>query len=213
MNNGAEISTEAVGERSAANGGNITLHVRDFLHLVSSDISTSVKGETGNGGNITIDPLLVILEQHSQIKADAIAGHGGDITINADQFIQSSDSTVEATSQRGISGTVTINGLVTANGALAVLSTQLRSRIEILREACVSRGGQPQSTLVEAGRGGLPPDPESTLPALYIAGRDLNPNPQSEEKSTEAKAPLHTTVRLTMHCNSADNYPAAGLRH
>jgi hypothetical protein len=84
--------------------------VRDFLYLVQQQISTSVKGETGNGGNIT---------------------------INADQFIQSSDSTVEATLQLGVSGTVTINGLVDANSALTVLSTQLRGRIEILREACV----------------------------------------------------------------------------
>ena len=58
----------------------------------------------------------------------------------------------------------------------------------------MSRTDQPLSALVEAGRGGLPPDPEATLPALYIAGRDLNSNPQSEEKSTEANAPLHITV-------------------
>ena len=97
---------------------------------------------------------------------------------------------------------MTINGLINANGALAVLSTQLRGRVEILREACKSRAGQPLSSLVEAGRGGLPPDPEATLPALYIAGRDLNPNPQSREMATEVNAPVHTTARLTMRCNS-----------
>jgi large exoprotein involved in heme utilization and adhesion len=200
MSNGATISTEA--DAPTANGGNITLHVRDFLYLVSSDISTSVKGETGNGGNIkvdNIDPHLVILD-HSGIKANALAGHGGDIRINADEFIQSSDSSVEATSQRGVSGTVVINGLVNANGALAVLSTQLRSRIEILREACVSRAGHPLSSLVEAGRGGLPPDPEATLPALYIAGREVNPSLQTQADITEASSALRTTLHLTMRC-------------
>lgn len=197
MNDGAAISTEAA--TSIASGGNITLHVRDFLYLVSSEISTSVKGQTGNGGNIVIDPLLVILE-HSIIKADAIAGHGGNITIIADQFIQSSDSSVEATSQLGTSGTVTINGLVNANGALAVLSTQLRGHIEILREACASRAGQPLSTLVEAGRGGLPPDPEATLPALYLAGRELEGKPSAAVVGPTTA--LRTTAHLTMRCGA-----------
>jgi large exoprotein involved in heme utilization and adhesion len=198
INNGGAISTEA--ETSTANGGNITLHVRDFLYLVSSEISTSVKGETGNGGNIAIDPQLVILN-HSRIIAQAIQGHGGNITITADQFIPSSDSIVSASSEVGISGTVVINGpRVDVNGALVVLSTQLRGRTEVLREACAARADRPISSLVEAGRGGLPQDPEATLPALYIAGRDVNLNPQRVEKSTEASAPLHTTMRLTMRC-------------
>jgi hypothetical protein len=198
LNNRASISTEAV--TSTANGGNIVLHLRDFRHLVGSEISTSVKGETGNGGNITIDPPLVILD-HSRIKADAIAGHGGNITITASPFIASSDSSVEATSERGISGTVTINGLVNANGALVVLSTQLRGRTEVLREACEARAERPISSLVEAGRGGQPQDPEATLPALYIAGRDLNPDPQIAPGTTEASStPVQTTVRLTMRC-------------
>jgi large exoprotein involved in heme utilization and adhesion len=199
MNDGALISTEAVGERSAASGGNITLHVRDFLYLVSSEISTSVKGQTGNGGNIVIDPQLVILN-HSSIKADAIAGHGGNITITADQFIPSSDSSVEATSELGISGTIVINGpRVDVNGALVVLSTQLRGRAEVLREACAARADRPISSLVEAGRGGLPQDPEATLPALYIAGRDLK---LQEGPGTTRASPglLQTTARLTAHC-------------
>ena len=200
MNDGSQISTDALGERSVANGGNINLHIRDFLYLASSEISTSVRGFTGNGGNITIDPQLVILD-HSIIKADAIAGHGGNIMITAGQFLPSSDSRVEATSEFGVQGTVTINGIVNANGALAVLSTQLRSRVEILREACESRGGQPLSSLVEAGRGGLPQNPEATLPALYIAGRDLTPNPPIAPGTTEASSnPVQTTARLTMRC-------------
>jgi large exoprotein involved in heme utilization and adhesion len=198
MNNGAAISTEA--ETSTANGGNITLHVRDFLYLVSSEITTSVKGETGNGGNITIDPQLVILN-HSSIKAEAIEGHGGDITITAGEFIRSSDSIVSATSQLGISGTIEINGpRVDVNGALVVLSSELRGRVAVLREACAARSDRPISSLVEAGRGGLPQDPEATLPALYIAGRDLSPNPLTGEDISEASSALRTTARLTMRC-------------
>jgi large exoprotein involved in heme utilization and adhesion len=198
MNNGAAISTEA--ETSTASGGNITLHVRDFLYLVSSEITTSVKGETGNGGNITIDPQLVILN-HSRIVAEAIEGHGGNITITAGEFIRSSDSVVSATSQLGISGTIEINGpRVDVNGALVVLSSQLRGRTEVLREACAARADRPISSLVEAGRGGLSQDPEASLPALYLAGRDVSPRPQTAVDPSEASGALHTTIHLTMHC-------------
>jgi large exoprotein involved in heme utilization and adhesion len=202
LNNEAKISTEAVGERSAASGGNITLHVRDFLYLLSSEISTSVRGRTGSGGDITIDPQFVILN-HSSIIAQAIEGHGGNITITAGQFIPSVDSIVSASSELGISGTIVINGpRVDVNGALVVLSTQLRGRTEVLREACAARADRPISSLVEAGRGGLPQDPEATLPALYVAGRDLNPNPQPGTDTVErGTTALHTTARLTMRCS------------
>ncbi len=158
------------------------------------------KGETGNGGNITIDPQRVILN-HSHIVAEAIKGHGGNITITAGEFIPSSDSIISATSQLGISGTIEINGpRVDVNGALVVLSTELRGRAAVLREACAAQGSRPQSSLVEAGRGGLPQDPEATLPALYIAGREVNPNPRTGTDTTEASSALQTTVRLTMRC-------------
>jgi filamentous hemagglutinin family protein len=197
INNGGAISTEA--QTSTANGGNITLNVRDFLFLTNSEITTSVKGQTGNGGNIVIDPQFVVLN-HSSIIAQAIEGHGGNITINAGQFIPSADSIVSATSQLGISGTVEITGpRVDVNSALVVLSSELRGRTEVLRESCAARADQPISSLTEAGRGGLPQDPEATLPALYIAGRDLNLTPPAAG-TTEASRAIQTTVRLTMRC-------------
>lgn len=63
------------------------------------------------------------------------------------------------------------------NGALVVLSSEFRGRAAVLTEACAARSDRPMSSLVEAGRGGLPQDPEATLPALYIAGRDSPPIP------------------------------------
>jgi len=99
---------------------------------------------------------------------------------------------------------VVINGpRVDVNGALVVLSSQLRGRTEVLREACAARADRPISSLVEAGRGGLPQDPEATLPALYIAGRDLNLNlnPRTAGGSTGPSAALPTTVHLTMRCS------------
>ena len=183
-----------------ANGGSITLKVRDLVYLLSSEITTSVEGKTGNGGNITIDPQLVVLN-HSTIKAEAVGGNGGNITINAGEFIPSADSVVSASSQLGISGTVVISGpRVDVNGALVVLSSELRSAAEVLRHSYAAQAAQPQSSLVEAGRGSLPQDPDTTLPALYIAGRDVDPNRQALAGTTEARSALQTSVHLTMHC-------------
>jgi len=200
LSNRAAISTEAVGTRSAASGGNIMLSIADILYLTNSQITTSVKGETGNGGNITIDPQFVVLDR-SQIVATAIAGHGGNITIEAGEFIASSDSVVSAASQKGISGTIEIIGpRVDLNGALVVLSSQLRSAAQVLRNSCAAQSGLPQSSLVEGGRGGLPQDPDATLPALYIAGRDLSPTPPTVGGPSQPIRAEQTTARLTMRC-------------
>jgi hypothetical protein len=199
MDSGAAISTEA--DTSTASGGNITLHVPDFLYLVGSEITTSVKGETGNGGNIAIDPQVAVLN-HSSIVAEAVEGHGGNITITAGEFIPSSDSIISATSRLGISGTIEINGpRVDVNGALVVLSSELRGRAAVLREACAARADRPISTFVEAGRGGTPHDPEETLPALYVAGRDVTPSAPSSAATLAASGDVvQTTLLLKMRC-------------
>jgi hypothetical protein len=85
---------------------------------------------------------------------------------------------------------------VDVNGALVVLSNELRNQTEVLREACAARSGRRVLKLAAAGRGGFPLDPEATLPALYIAGRDVEPNPKgyrwyngSERRPPDHRAP------------------------
>ena len=200
MSGGAAISTEA----ATANGGNIALAVTDFLYLVDSQITTSVKGASGNGGNIAIDPQLLVLD-HSQIIAQAVLGHGGNITIAAGEYFPSADSLVSATSSLGISGTVEIIGpRVALDGSLVVLPSELRSAAAVFRDSCAARGNRPRSSLTEAGRGGLPQDPEATLLALHIADRDFAPDfdpaPRAAARYDLASPAALTTVRVKMHC-------------
>ena len=137
----------------------------------------------------------------SSIIAQAVEGHGGDIMIDAGEFIASSDSIVSASSQKGISGTIEIIGpRVDLNGALLVLSSELRSAAQVLRNSCAAQAGLPQSSLVEGGRGGLPQNPDATLPALYIAGRDMTP----ASPGVPGPPPVptqQTTAHLTMRCS------------
>ena len=201
LQNDARISTQA----TTANGGNITLAVGDFLHLVSSKITTSVLGASGNGGNITIDPQLLVLD-HSSIIARAVAGHGGNITINANNFLPSADSVVSASSQLGISGTVELIGpRVDLNGSLVVLPSDLHPAADIVRTGCETTG-RPQSHLVDVGHGGLPQSTDTTIPALYLVDRDVGnevaPSPVSTilPDSGVGSRALWQTTHLTMGC-------------
>ncbi|HTZ35751.1 MAG TPA: filamentous hemagglutinin N-terminal domain-containing protein, partial [Stellaceae bacterium] len=170
MIDGASISTEAAG----ANGGDITLEIGREMLLVDSSILTSVDGLLGNGGNITIDPQFLVLDR-SQIEADAVGGNGGNISIVAGRYIASADSTVEASSQLGISGAVDITSpVLQIKGALASVASDLKAPAAIAPDSCGSKVGQLRSSFTAAGRGGVTQDPDDVLPALYLAGRELD---------------------------------------
>jgi large exoprotein involved in heme utilization and adhesion len=178
------------------------LSIGDFLYLVNSEITTSVKNKTGNGGNINIAAGLAVLDQ-SQIIAQAQEGNGGNITINkyAGAFLASADSIVSASSQKGISGVVEINGVTPLNGALVALSSELRSAVALTANSCAARAGRPQSSLVEAGRGGLPQDPDASLPALYIAGRDIRLDPRRGAHRADVGGDPRAGARSAMRCD------------
>ena len=70
LSQNASVTTEA----SQASGGNIVVQATDSIRLVNSKISTSVQGGPDtSGGNITIDPTFMTL-QNSQILAQAVQG-------------------------------------------------------------------------------------------------------------------------------------------
>ncbi len=193
MTGGAAISTEAI----LANGGNIGLTIGNFMHLVDSQVTTSVKANRGNGGNIAIASNLLVLDR-SQIIAQAVLGHGGNITIVASNFLPSADSLVSASSLLGISGTIDIVGpRVDLNGSLVVLSSELRSAAAIFRDSCAARGNRPRSSLTQAGRGGLPQDPDAALLALYAADRDFAPVPGAGRRSDTGSTFEPATAQLT----------------
>ncbi len=79
-----------IGETASADGGNITLNLRDLLQLRrNSQISTNAGTEQqgGNGGNITINVpngfIVTVPNENSDITANAFSGSGGKITINS----------------------------------------------------------------------------------------------------------------------------------
>ena len=92
--------TAASTPRPATTGGNINLKVGQLLYLLDSNIQAyagvvSLPGQTvgGNGGNITIDPDFVILD-NSLISANDLSsiGHDGNIFDSAAFFFSSGQS-------------------------------------------------------------------------------------------------------------------------
>ena len=158
----SSVTTEA----SQASGGQVTITAPDMVQLVNSKITTSVAGSDADtaGGNISIDPQFVIL-QNSQILAQAFAGSGGNISIVSNVFLADPNSVVDASSQLGISGTVNIQSPVqNVGGRLTPLSQKFSSAAALLAQRCAARAADGKfSTFVVAGREGLPAEPGGFL--------------------------------------------------
>ena len=166
---GSQITTAA----TQADGGNIHLTVGNLLYLQNSKISTSVGTGQGNGGNIVIDPIFLILD-HSSIRADAFGGNGGNIDIFANNIFSFPDPisrSITASSQLGISGTITITGpVVDITGGLLPLPAAYLNASSLLAARCAARLAGKSGSLVLAGRGGMPPEPDGLLPGSASPG-------------------------------------------
>jgi filamentous hemagglutinin family protein len=196
LNNGSSISASSTGAGNAGNisinagqlldilgnssvktetvqtsGGNIDIQAVDRVRLVNSSISTSVLGGMGSGGNITIDPDVVVL-QNSQVIAQAVQGAGGNITITTPLFLADSGSLVSASSQLGLNGTVTIQSPTSnLSGSLGPLTSKPSQAQALLTQRCAALANGQTSSFVVAGREQLPADPGSwlTSPLAFAA--------------------------------------------
>ncbi|MCP4266421.1 MAG: filamentous hemagglutinin N-terminal domain-containing protein [Candidatus Brocadiaceae bacterium] len=173
INAGSMIKSESSSmttESSKADGGNINLTSGYLTHLVSSEIASSVGGGPDTvGGNITMNQPYVVMD-NSKIIAQANEGSGGNIQITADVFIADFNSIVSASSAKGVDGEVDIRATVkNISGNIGPLKEDYSSAHSLLLEPCAVRMSDgSQSSLVVAGRDGLPRRPGDLLPSpLY----------------------------------------------
>ena len=156
----SRVTTQA----SQASGGNITVTAADLIRLMNSQINTSVHGSAATtGGNITIDPHVVIL-QNSQVLAQATQGTGGNIGITTNLLFPDATSLVDASSQTGVSGTVAIQSPISqAGGKIIPLAKAPLLPAALLAERCAAapRGGF--SSFIVAGHDTVPTEPGGWL--------------------------------------------------
>jgi filamentous hemagglutinin family protein len=183
----SSVTTEA----SQASGGQVTFTAPNMIQLVNSKISTSVAGSGTDtaGGNITIDPQFVIL-QNSQIIAQANAGSGGAINVTAEVFLADPNSVVDASSQQGPQGTVNIQSPVqNVGGHLTPLSQQFSSAAALLAQQCAARAADGKfSTFVVAGREGLPVEPGGFLASPSLTAELLGSSLSGRDRHTQFSA-------------------------
>jgi large exoprotein involved in heme utilization and adhesion len=187
LSQNASVTTEA----SHASGGNILIQAGDAIRLVNSQVNTSVQGGSAtSGGNITIDPAVVTL-QNSQILAQAVQGQGGNINIIAGTFLADQTSLVSASSQFGLSGTVNVQSPVSSlSNTLAVLPQRPLQPQPLLTQRCAAQGSGQLSSLVVSGRDTLPTEPGGWLmsPLALMAG---------DESAAQARATATLAVEAS----------------
>jgi large exoprotein involved in heme utilization and adhesion len=183
-----------------ADGGNISIATTgSIVQLTDSQITTSVLGGVGDGGNIAIDSQLIVLD-NSQILARAVQGHGGNINITGDVFLVNSGGRapvslagiVDASSELSTPGTINIEATFTnVTGSVTLLPSTPLEATELLRASCAARfAGGKASSLVLGGRDGLPLQPGGLLPSpLYVAGPSSGDN-----RLTAEEIPLRFTL-------------------
>jgi hypothetical protein len=160
----SSVTTEA----DAASGGTIKITTTSSgtVHLIDSTISASVADGPGEGGNISIDPQYVIL-QNSQILAQAAGGQGGAITIiitNGGLYLPDANSIVNADSGSGVNGTVTIQSPnAPISGQIQPLGAAPLPATSLLNQHCAALAGGEFSSFTVAGRDSLPAEPGSWL--------------------------------------------------
>ncbi len=171
MKGNSSITTQSL----QADGGNISVTTTGSrLYLLDSQITTSVQSGVGGGGNITLGsqahPVEFIVLNGSQIRADAFGGPGGNINIFADVFL-TSDSVVSASSALSAPGTIDIQARFTnLSGSVAQLPETVLQAAALLRAACAARlSAGKTSSLVVAGREGLPLEPGGVMPSPLVS--------------------------------------------
>ncbi len=169
-------------------GGGVMIFAGKRIDLTASKISAQAHGEGGtifitcpgtidlqnkskiltkagaNGGNITIDPSFVILE-NSQISANG-GINGGNITVRPNWLLES-QSSITATGTRGVGGTLQITPDYNLTGALLSLPVALSDSLTLQPQCAADLPGLISSFIVTC-RGGQPLTPGGWTPDLEL---------------------------------------------
>jgi filamentous hemagglutinin family protein len=174
----ATISTDSL----LADGGNITiLSTGSTLHMVDSQITTSVQSGLGSGGNITLGlaahAIDFIVLHNSGIHADAFGGPGGNINIFASVLLSSTSiqTAITASSALNSPGVINVSAVATdVSGSIPDLSTEAHEAAALLRASCAARLADGKaSSLVVAGREGVPLEPGGLVPSGLVEPRRM----------------------------------------
>ena len=138
------------------------LNARDFIHIAHSRVDAFA---TGNGGNIFIDPILVV-RNDDILAANAINGRGGNIEISAGAYIESAYSVTDVSSLANIPGTISnLTPDVDVAGNLAVLPEVFANIHLSIDKKCSAQIQRASSRFILGSRDSKPFAPGDYIPS------------------------------------------------
>lgn len=169
-----KLKDSQITAQAGLDGGNIEVSAPKLVYLLRSTFTAQADttgSGFGNGGNITIDPSFLVLNESSLISKSSF-GNGGNITILTDYFFQSA-SLIDASAPFGLPGTVSVSApQIDLSGILIGLPGNLLDAEDLLRPDCAVRLAGNISSFIVLGRGGLPIQPGGFVPSEMVAPRD-----------------------------------------
>ena len=179
-------------EATQADGGNIKLRAPEIIQLVNSQIISSVGGGASTvGGNISLDPKFIIL-QNSQILANAFGGQGGNISLVASNAVLVDPfSVLDASSALGVSGSVDIQAPIqNLSGTIAPLPEEAAPVSALYNARCAAGQDGHFSTFVDSKADSLSP-----RPSVFLASP--LPQPSVQKSVADRVGDKHTPLVLT----------------
>lgn len=184
------------------NGGAIHIQGGRLVSLRDAQITTSVSGLAGNGGDIALQAdALALNNGFVQANTAAARASGGDVRIDVNTLLASGNnlrvggdtpyvfhpetsrfSVIQAAAPTGVSGAIDVSTpVLDISGSLAALSTPFLLGGDLARSPC--QGGR--SSLTQSGRGGFAPSAREFLGPERNAG----PGRADAASTTLASAP------------------------
>jgi filamentous hemagglutinin family protein len=178
-NNASILATTSTGT-----GGDVSLKVDKTVELQNNSlISAEAKG-IGNGGNISIDSNFIVAspEGNNDIIANASQGQGGNITIDAESLfgieehpLNDSTNDINASSEFALDGSINIDtsDINPVQGATELPSNVVEPE-QTTAQTCEAGRGTANNGLAIAGKGGVPPAPDTPLNSENIISSEQN---------------------------------------
>ncbi len=139
---------------STADGGNIEIIADEQVQLRNSQITATVGGGQGAGGNITIDTAAVLLLE-SRVQANAFGGPGGNVTIRAQGFLADAVSPVSASSAQSVEGSVEVQGVTDLSSTITSLPQTFGQTPVLIPQRCAEAiPSRPAQSLCGSWTGG-----------------------------------------------------------
>ncbi|MBE9067934.1 filamentous hemagglutinin N-terminal domain-containing protein [Leptolyngbya cf. ectocarpi LEGE 11479] len=192
LDNGSlTVETRAQG----GSGAKISISGLDIVLLRNGSLISAEAVNSANGGNVLIDAaqgfVVAPFEEDSDILARANVGDGGNIEIVAQSILGltarlairgNGTNDIDASSSFGSSGTVLLNELAVNP---AVEETELPDNTGVPKIAQQCNPNQEISSFVVTGRGGVPLDPQATVPEILWQPNNSNVQSASSAVATD----------------------------